>query len=116
MKTKYLMGFPIVEMEINNVEFEALLDTGFNGSIMLPLDNIEELGLKRVGFINYILADGNVSKCATFKAEISWLGKPLVIDIASTESNISLIGMELLNLARTTLEPSKDIIKIEESK
>ena len=115
MKTRYLFGLPLVELEINSKEIEPLIDTGFNGSTLLPSYLIQHLKLQKVGNGSDILADGSVGKTELFDVEIKWINSSIKVIIVSVESDVLLIGMELLKHARTTIEPSKDVLTIEKS-
>lgn len=115
MKTRYLDGLPFATLEINSKEIEALIDTGFSGSILLPLEEVIKLKLKSEGFTDCILGNGRKERMEVFKAELNWFEDKKPVKVISSELDLPLIGMKLLNLVKTTIEPSKDIIKIEES-
>ena len=68
MKGFFKFGSPIIELSIEGKKIEFLLDTGFNGHIMLPKAIIEELDLEQIGISDYLTASGeekltNVYKC-----------------------------------------------------
>jgi clan AA aspartic protease len=112
MKTRYLMGLPFAVIGINSSEVEALIDTGFNGALLLPLETINGLGLERIGWVDYAMADGSVVQTGVFSARVKWLDKEQDAAVVATESDFALIGMELLAGARTLLEPASRIIEI----
>ena len=58
MKTRYLLGLPFVTFKIKAEEIEAIIDTGFNGSLLLPIKIIERLNLEEIGTAHYAMADG----------------------------------------------------------
>ncbi len=66
MKTRYLFGLPFASVTIDSSNIEFLVDTGFNGALMLPKELVEKLNLKRIGFTKYTMADGTISKAAIF--------------------------------------------------
>lgn len=76
-------------------EIEALLDTGFNGSLTLPPTVIAALGLpwRTRGFI--ILANGSEDQCDIYAVTIIWDGtrRNILVEAADTDP---LIGMALL--------------------
>jgi clan AA aspartic protease len=76
-------------------EIEAVIDTGFDGSLTLPLAHIVSLGLpwRRRG--RALLADGSESLFDIYEATVVWDGTPrrVAVDAADTDP---LIGMSLL--------------------
>jgi clan AA aspartic protease len=76
-------------------EVEAILDTGFNGSLTLPPALIVSLGLTWVTRGSAILADGRTEQFDVYAADVIWDGvaRHLLIPAIGTSS---LLGMELL--------------------
>ena len=48
MKGFFEFGSPLIELSIEGRKLNMLLDTGFNGHIMLPDPIIKELGLNQI--------------------------------------------------------------------
>ena len=74
----------------------AIVDTGFSGSLSLPLDLIANLGMELDGSANYQLADGTVKPQLLFRATVRWKGKTKRIKANLTFSDEILLGTELL--------------------
>lgn len=76
-------------------EIEAILDTGFNGSLTLPPATIAALGLpwRTRGLV--ILANGTEDQCDIYAAVVLWDGMPrnILVEAADTDA---LVGMALL--------------------
>jgi clan AA aspartic protease len=76
-------------------EIEAVIDTGFDGSVTLPATLIATLGLvwRRRG--RALLADGSESLFDIHEATVVWDGQPrrVAVDAADTDP---LVGMSLL--------------------
>lgn len=76
-------------------EVEAILDTGFNGSLTLPPAVIAALRLpwRTRGLV--ILANGGEDRCEVYAATVLWDGLPrkILVEAADTEP---LVGMALL--------------------
>ena len=76
-------------------EIEAILDTGFNGSLTLPPAVIAALGLpwRTRGLV--ILANGTEDQCDIYAAAVLWDGVPrnILVEAADTDP---LVGMALL--------------------
>lgn len=113
MKTRYLLGLPFMTLFIGQKEIEVLIDTGFNGSLLLPQTTIHELGLKKIGFAQYAMADGAVVETEVFVADVNWLEKERKVSVIASQSDVALLGMELLRQAKTTLAPAKNILMID---
>ncbi|MEK6950732.1 MAG: hypothetical protein AABX13_03330 [Nanoarchaeota archaeon] len=56
MKTGYLFGLPYTTVLVNSQEIDVLIDTGFNGWLMLPSNLVEELDLESIGPTEYVLS------------------------------------------------------------
>ena len=112
IRTRYFLGLPFVTLKIGNLEIEAVLDTGFNGSLLLPENIIQNLQFKAIGSAEYAMADGTLSESKVFSVEIDWLGGRKKVSVVSSESDLSLVGMELLYDIQTMLHPAKNILKM----
>ena len=75
-------------------EIEALLDTGFNGSLALSPEQIAALGLKQQSKTTVVLASGERRNVPTYRATIQFGGQEQAVLVA--EAGESLIGMALL--------------------
>lgn len=76
-------------------EVEAVLDTGFNGSLTLPLSIIEDLALRWRTQAPVILADGREEELADYSAVVVWDGNPRGILVQAADAE-PLLGMNLL--------------------
>jgi len=74
MKTRYLLDIPFVSLQLENQYFEFLLDTGFNGSLMLSKTIINQLNLPYFNNSSYFMADGSLNTTELYHANINWLG------------------------------------------
>jgi len=86
---------PVRDANGREQEIEAILDTGFDGSLTLPPDIIAALGLpwRTRGLV--VLANGTEDQCDIYAATILWDGIPrnILIEAADTDP---LVGMALL--------------------
>ncbi len=85
------------------VEIEALVDTGFNGELTLPLATIEAPELEWLRSGRALLADGSDVRFDSYEATIDWDGamRPITVDTADTEP---LVGMALLDGYEVTIQ------------
>jgi clan AA aspartic protease len=77
------------------VAVDAVIDTGFNGDLILPLETISELGLKIQGYQKAILGDGTISQFQVYAATVIWDGARKLVEVNAATSG-ALIGMGLL--------------------
>lgn len=86
---------PMRNAEGQEQEVEAIIDTGFNGSLTLPPSSIAALGLlwRTRGLV--LLANGTEDQCDIYAAIIIWDGMPrhILVEAADTDP---LVGMTLL--------------------
>ncbi len=113
MKTYYLFGLPFADLSVNSKQVECIVDTGFNGALLLPLQIIKDLNLKPIAFAEYALANGNLAESEIYEANVDWLGEKTKTSILGIDTDFSLLGMQLLENAKTTLEPRKRSLSIE---
>ncbi len=77
-------------------EIEAVIDTGFNGSLTLPPSLIEALSLPFRRRDRAILGDGSETFFDTHEATVLWDGRSLAIAVDAADS-MPLIGTSLLD-------------------
>jgi clan AA aspartic protease len=73
----------------------SVIDTGFNGSLTLPLNVITELGLPWVQSDEVELGDGSLTECDFYAGVVIWDRRVHSILVAEAETT-PLVGMELL--------------------
>ena len=65
----------VIELEIvslaQRVKIEAVIDTGFTGFLMLPIDLINRLNLPLIGKRNVLLADGNSVPINLYRVKVN---------------------------------------------
>ncbi|MBI2652421.1 hypothetical protein HYX00_03050 [Candidatus Woesearchaeota archaeon] len=93
-----------------------LLDTGFNGHIMLPQTIIDELSLDQIGISDYSTASGDYIVTKVYKGKITFFNEELEVPVLSTDANFSLAGMELFHECKIVIERHKNILEVIESK
>ena len=116
MKGFFEFGSPVIELPIEGRKITALLDTGFNGHIMLPDFIISELALDQIGISDYLTASGDYKETKVYKGKIDFLNEKTEVPIISTDSDFSLAGMELFHDCKIILERSKDFVEVVRSK
>lgn len=113
MKTRYLFGLPFATFTLYQKEMEFLIDTGFNGAILIPKESIRELKLEPLAVTQYALANGSIATARIYEAELDWFGSKRKVAAISGDSDFTLLGMELLKDAKATLIPSRNLLSLE---
>lgn len=75
---------------------EAVIDSGFTGSLTLPGALLASLQLPIQGVLRGILADGSERLFDVYEATVMWDGKPCQVPVAEADG-APLVGMSLLN-------------------
>lgn len=86
---------PVRDSTGQEQEIEAILDSGFTGSLTLPPSVIASLGLPWRSRTTATLANGSVEQLDIYVATIIWDGNPRSVLIPAIDS-VPLIGMTLL--------------------
>jgi predicted aspartyl protease len=86
------------------VSVEAILDTGFNGWVCLPMRLAVQLGLELCGFQTVELADGTQKEELVFSGEVIFGNRRDEVDISLTSGGDALVGIGLLANSVTTID------------
>ncbi len=85
----------IIGSENRKIVIDAVIDTGFNGDLILPLEAISELDLKLQGYQKAVLGNGTTSQFQVYAATVIWDGSRKIAEVNAATSG-ALIGMGLL--------------------
>lgn len=87
---------PYLEITLPTGEtIDLVVDSGFNGEVVLPKSLITALGLQNDGSIFSRLADGSFVETELYIGEILWFGQRREVRIQATDSHEGLLGTEL---------------------
>jgi predicted aspartyl protease len=96
MRGFFLDGKPKIELTItgldNKIKVPALVDTGFDGALMLSLPAALQIGLRLSNMIQVELADGSIKKEFVFEAKVTLDRETVPVDVLLTSSDENLIG------------------------
>ena len=88
------------------MDFDAIIDTGFSSSLTLPATAVAALALIRQSSSVATLGDGSVRSFDVYTAEVEWDGnwRPILVSAVGDEI---LVGMRLLagHALRVAVEP-----------
>jgi clan AA aspartic protease len=76
-------------------EFEAVVDTGFSGSLTLPPALIAALALPWLCRQQGLLADGQIHIFDVYTATIIWDGQPRTVEVEAVDAQ-PLLGMDVM--------------------
>ena len=92
----------LVEIRLGGGQrFECVIDTGFNGDLMLPRLFIDRLGIPIRGRMVFEIVGGTSLIAPVAYANIEWLDEQREVEIIVSDGDDALIGTQLL--AETTL-------------
>lgn len=94
------------------VALKAIVDTGFDGDICVPLNVAVTLGLelKGTGFME--LADGSQRQELVFSGSVQLLGETRAVAILLTNGEEALVGTDLLADCRLTVDFPADKVRL----
>ena len=98
----------IIRLEVLNargqpVEFDAVVDTGFNGSLTLPQYVIQQLGMTWRLRGSVTLATGAQEACDIYAGAVLWDGRTVNILVEAADTD-PLVGMKLMSGYRIIIE------------
>jgi clan AA aspartic protease len=83
---------------------ECLIDTGFNGALVLPRAEAVRLNLTILGRVP-IIGVGRARQIADIaELEIEWLGQMRAVEVIISDGDDSLLGTELLDGSRLVID------------
>ncbi len=83
--------------------YQAVLDTGFTGTVALPAPDVQRLGLSSPQTEHVRFANGESSNCDVYLANVLWNGEEQVAQVYAI-GNEPLVGMHLLDGSRVTMD------------
>lgn len=98
-------------IEVSTPQGESLdliVDSGFNGELILPEPWVRKLGFKRRGSIEIELANGSGVRMTTYRGTILWFGQRKTVTVQMTKSNEGLLGTEMFRGGTVELDPDAD--------
>jgi clan AA aspartic protease len=80
----------------NDIEVEAIIDTGYTGFLTLPPTTIRALALAWIGRLPGILADGSTEFFDMYEGLVRWDGNLRAIEVYAADAD-PLVGTALLS-------------------
>ena len=92
---------------------DFVIDTGFDGELLLPVTLGESLKLRFIGTRDCVVVGGGIVANFTSLVEIDWLGTRHVADVLLSEGTDQLIGTALLQGTRLKIDYLANTVEIE---
>jgi len=91
---------------------ECVVDTGFDGGLMLPRAVLSQIQIEISGRLTFEMVGGATISAEVGLSEIQWLGKLQQVEVIVSESDDVLIGTELLIASTLTIDYSSGTLTI----
>lgn len=95
------------------VQFDAWIDTGFDGHLVLPMMIVQQLGLTQTACVAARLGDGNEVLLDVFACEVDWFGDAISLDVIANQGEVPLIGFGQLANHRLTIDYPNRTVSVE---
>ena len=103
----------IVRGARRDVTLEAVIDTGFDGQLCLPVSLAVEIGLELYGAQQTQLADGSIRSDLVFLGQAGFVGqRTQEVEILLTESDDALLGVGFLMDWRLEIDFSQRLVQL----
>jgi clan AA aspartic protease len=83
---------------------QAWIDTAFDGELVMPREQIEQLGLRQSAAVRATLADGSDVLLESFDCYLDWFGQWRPIQVIANQGWIPLLGVGLLQDRRLVID------------
>lgn len=90
-----------------------VVDTGFNGELVLPKSLLKESQFELGGTIEVELADGSEVKSEWYEGSILWFDEMQTVRAIATKSDDALLGTQMLTGCRLILDLDKNDVVLE---
>jgi len=107
------MGLAFTEVEVNGARFKALVDTGFNGDLLVSRRVAEELKLPIIGEGERKTVDGRVVKTRVSYAKVTLLESEgfVIVEVLEEMPLDVLVGVRALEALGYLVDPSTGTLK-----
>lgn len=75
---------------------QVWIDTGFNGNLVLPQQQIDDPELPESGTVKAILADGSEVTLQRYVCRVVWFGEQRELEVVANQGEYPLLGVGLL--------------------
>lgn len=91
-----------------------LVDSGFNGDLMMPVKLIRKLRMPRKGFVPCELADGKIVLLPAYEWQIRLMKRRRRVSVIASNSSMPAVGLQLLVGTRLMIDLAQWALEIED--
>ncbi len=91
---------------------ECVVDTGFNGALMLPRAFISQIRIPIIGELTFGMVGGATMSAEIGLIDINWLAELREVEVIVSEGDDALIGTELLRATALIIDYSSESVAI----
>ena len=104
---------PVVELDLGSSRIEVLVDTGFNGSLIVPSKIANRLDLKFEGPEEFQSVTGEMFLADAYSVEVDWIGRRIRVAVAASKHvNEAILGGHMLKDCRLTIDYGRRLVAI----
>ena len=104
-------GVPTIRVDIDNCQWQAVIDTGFNGALELPERLRTRLNAEFVGRVTSLLAANQEIRENAFLVDFPFDGETLRVQATFVDGDEILIGTRILMVFRLTIDfPARTVV------
>ena len=108
-----LEGEPTITVSLAGRDWEAIIDTGFNGDLELPLSLQNSLNARYVGSVTSILAGGQITEEILYLVEFPFDGRIISAEATFVAGTHILIGTHLLQEYSLLINFAQKLVRLE---
>jgi clan AA aspartic protease len=97
---------------VNGSKLECVIDTGFNGFLLLPRKFIEDNSLDIIGTESIIMVEQNATEVEVAAGEVNWFGTNVFVKILVSEHDESLVGTQMLEGSKLEIDYRNMIVRV----
>jgi len=103
----------IVEIRFaKGYRLECVVDTGFDGALLVPASDAQRLGLSVVARLVFELVGGARMSADVALGEIEWLGQRQTVEVILSQGDDALIGTEMFDSAKLIVDYDNRLVAI----
>ena len=105
---------PVIRLEVGSSHIEVLVDTGFNGGLIIPDQMARHLDIRYDrGLEEFCTATGATFLASGCSMEITWFGQAVRVPVATSgEVNEAILGGNMLKDCRLTIDYGRRTVTI----
>ncbi len=106
-------GEPVITLSIDGSDLQAVIDTGFNGDLQLPLACRDSIPHALAGTESWVLANNEVIEEDSYRIEIQFDGEAAPALVSFVPGEGALIGTNFLRKYRLFIDFAARTVRLE---